>query len=216
MRGKKRGFGKCPAQPPAPLPPEPADPGDLGRLNPEQRKRFDLLLAMSAGFPDGIRPPDPEFIQRLDREIEEVRNAFATNHYNARRAAEKLGVTHEELMDYLARRPELYDAIGDPREELVNRAEIGLRAAVDDKQPWAVCFVLQTLGRSRGYSENPHDEIPRKPPASPHAIDPSRLTYAQMVEMTYYLSISLGIEPEDISSSHTIDGKPRGNSSQRD
>jgi hypothetical protein len=39
------------------------------------------------------------------------------------------------------------------REELLNRCENTLREAVLAGQPWAVMFVLKTLGRDRGYEE---------------------------------------------------------------
>jgi hypothetical protein len=43
------------------------------------------------------------------------------------------------------------EAIDDSREELVDQAELALRAAVLRQQPWAVALVLRTLGRERGY-----------------------------------------------------------------
>ena len=77
---------------------------------------------------------------------------------NVGRAAEKLGVTRAELMEYLTRRPDVQTAVGDVREELVDHAESALRVAISDKKPWAIRFALKTLGRSPGYSENPKDE----------------------------------------------------------
>lgn len=44
-------------------------------------------------------------------------------------------------------------AIDDYRDELVDLGELALRAAVVDREPWAVALVLKTLGRARGYGD---------------------------------------------------------------
>src|SRR5579862_5732318 len=95
--GKNRGYGKFAPRAVEPLPPDPEDMGDINRLKPEDRRRFEHLEAIFDGFPDGIRPPDPEFVQRLDKVYDDVQIAFASNHYNVRRAATQLGVTAEQL-----------------------------------------------------------------------------------------------------------------------
>lgn len=39
------------------------------------------------------------------------------------------------------------------RDELVDLGELALRAAVINREPWAVAMVLKTLGKNRGYVE---------------------------------------------------------------
>lgn len=39
------------------------------------------------------------------------------------------------------------------KEVLKDEAEVGLRGAVKRGEAWAICFVLKTIGRDRGYSE---------------------------------------------------------------
>jgi hypothetical protein len=180
--GKNFGWGKFPAKPIRFLPPAP-DPGDESNFDPDELKRYHFLENKAAGYADGIRLPDPEWLQRLNDSIDAIRTAFAKNRYNSRRAAAQLGVTHEQLQEYLARNPDLFDAIGDPRDELLCRAMRGLRKAVAAKRAWAVKFVLKTQGRALGYSENPYDEMPRQRPKSEHAPDYSRLTTDETVEL---------------------------------
>ncbi len=50
-------------------------------------------------------------------------------------------------------------AIQDSRGELVDIAEQKLRAAVLDREPWAVALVVKTLGKDRGYVERQEVQI---------------------------------------------------------
>ena len=114
------------------------------------------------------QPQEPEFVLRLDQIGDPddpgapagagVSKTLANYAGNVGCAAEKLGVTRAELMEYLTRRPDVQTAVGDVREELVDHAESALRVAISDKKPWAIRFALKTLGRLCGYSENPKDE----------------------------------------------------------
>lgn len=45
------------------------------------------------------------------------------------------------------------EVIAECRDELVDVAELALRAAVTRQEPWAVALVLKTLGKGRGYVE---------------------------------------------------------------
>ncbi|MBU2051567.1 MAG: hypothetical protein KKH61_21665 [Gammaproteobacteria bacterium] len=45
-------------------------------------------------------------------------------------------------------------AIDDARGELLDIGELRLKTAVLDGAPWAVAFLLKTLGRKRGYGDN--------------------------------------------------------------
>lgn len=72
---------------------------------------------------------------------------------NLSHAARQLGVARSALQAFINRHPELRQIVTDQREAIVDSAENALAAAVLDKQGWAVCFTLKTLGRSRGYIE---------------------------------------------------------------
>jgi hypothetical protein len=190
--GKKRGWGKFLPQP-LKIPPPEDDVGDIARLDPDELVRHDFIHAKAAGFPDGIWAPDPDWVQRLDQMMDAVRSAFASQRYNTYRVAAKLEVTHDQLQEYLALRPELYEAVGDPREELLDRAVAGLLKAVIAKKAWAVTYALKTQGRALGFSENPYDEVPRQPPKALHAYDLNRLTVDEVCELDELILKKLGI-----------------------
>jgi hypothetical protein len=68
-------------------------------------------------------------------------------------AAKKLGCSPQNIYARRERSPAIGKAIYDSRQELVDHAELALRSAVLDKEAWAVCLVLKTLGKDRGYVE---------------------------------------------------------------
>ena len=68
-------------------------------------------------------------------------------------AARRLSCTSQTLYNYFKRYPELLEIRDEARREMVDSAELALKAAILEKQGWAVCFALKTLGRDRGYQE---------------------------------------------------------------
>ena len=95
-------------------------------------------------------PAERDEVKRLDRNgnVAETLRAHAGQF---RFAARKLGVTPRQLMDYVLLRPELQAELDDQREELLDHAETILSNQVDALRPWAIRFVLLTLGKSLGY-----------------------------------------------------------------
>jgi hypothetical protein len=53
----------------------------------------------------------------------------------------------------------LRQVVEDARQSIVDAAENALLAAVVEKQGWAVCFALKTLGKSRGYVEQMDQQL---------------------------------------------------------
>jgi hypothetical protein len=45
--------------------------------------------------------------------------------------------------------------LDEARAEMLDEAEAALRVAVRNREAWAVCFALKTVGKVRGYSERP-------------------------------------------------------------
>lgn len=86
---------------------------------------------------------------RADKVLEQIRLSRG----NLSHAARQLGCARYTLQCFVNRYPELKQSLQDEREAIVDSAENALAAAVLDKQGWAVCFTLKTLGRSRGYIE---------------------------------------------------------------
>lgn len=68
-------------------------------------------------------------------------------------AARNLHCTPQTIYNRAKQSPAIQQAISDSREELIDRAVLALRAAVTEREPWAVSLVLKTLGRARGYGE---------------------------------------------------------------
>lgn len=74
-------------------------------------------------------------------------------------AAQRLGCKPEVVRGYVKRFPMVAMATHDAREELVDHAELSLRKAVHDGEPWAVTLVLRTLGKDRGYVERQESTV---------------------------------------------------------
>jgi len=78
----------------------PAPPAiDLNKLQEEDRKRYRFLEAVSHGYRDGVMRPEPEFVLRLDREIDAVRAAFAEARGRVVKAVCILGISFDQLQE---------------------------------------------------------------------------------------------------------------------
>ena len=67
--------------------------------------------------------------------------------------AKDLGCDDDTIRRYIRKYPTVAKAITSQREALVDKAELSLRSAVTNVQPWAVALVLKTLGKDRDYVE---------------------------------------------------------------
>lgn len=68
-------------------------------------------------------------------------------------AAKTLGCTPQTIYNRANTTKSVQEAIELARLELVDQAELALRAAVLGREPWAVALVLKTLGKNRGFVE---------------------------------------------------------------
>src|ERR1700681_872469 len=82
----------------------------------------------------------------------DVEAAIKLHEGNVTLAAETLGVRRDELWDFVLRWPTLLILLENLREMLVDAAEEVLRVALRAKKPWAVTFILRTVGKERGWS----------------------------------------------------------------
>ena len=87
-------------------------------------------------------------------------------------AAKVLGCSYETVVNYCKRWQSVDDAFRVKRRELVDLSEMGLRGAVLNKDPWAIQFVLRTLGRDDGYGERIDIEVRVRQIAASLGIDP--------------------------------------------
>lgn len=68
-----------------------------------------------------------------------------------KRIAQAHGITPRGLRKRIAENPDLKECFEEARAQLLDEAELGLRAAVKDRKPWALKLVLTTLGARRGF-----------------------------------------------------------------
>lgn len=66
-------------------------------------------------------------------------------------AAARLGISPQAIYKRAKKSPAIQEAIDASRDELIDQAELGLRNAVAQQQPWAIALVLNTIGKNRGY-----------------------------------------------------------------
>lgn len=79
--------------------------------------------------------------------------ALLKNYGNVSAAARALGVGHPTLFDRIKRYPRLRKVRELAEEQALDLAEHSLLKAVRSGEGWAVCFLLKTKGRKRGYVE---------------------------------------------------------------
>ena len=82
-----------------------------------------------------------------------VAEALKKTNANISLAAKSLGVDRSSLYDFVNKHDDIKQLITDERESLVDIAESALKSAVIEKEAWAVCFTLKTIGKHRGYVE---------------------------------------------------------------
>lgn len=85
--------------------------------------------------------------------VANVMEALQAQDGNLSAAAKSLGVGRSSLYRFIENRPELQQVLADAREASIDLAENALRKAVERGEGWATCFLLKTIGRSRGYIE---------------------------------------------------------------
>jgi hypothetical protein len=69
------------------------------------------------------------------------------------RIAEALGHSRSNVRYWINRSKALREQLVEARESALDDAETALNKAAKDGQAWAVCFLLKTLGKGRGYVE---------------------------------------------------------------
>jgi hypothetical protein len=79
--------------------------------------------------------------------------ALKTSMGNISAAARNLGMARSYISQVVNSDPELLQIAVDARESMVDNAESALSLAVNRGEAWAVCFLLKTQGKNRGYVE---------------------------------------------------------------
>ena len=185
--GKTRGHGRPKAQRKARKHAQTGET-DPARMNAEQLANFQRMQGIATG--NGHDIAEPEFVKQLDEAGAGVVVAGCGGDLNG--AARKLGVTRDQLADYLTRRPLLHGAASDTREEVIDHAESALRSALAAKKAWAIRFTLKTLGAPLGYFEYT-EPAPTAPLLPPVIIDLSKLKDEELTRFERLSEIQGGL-----------------------
>ena len=125
----------------------------------------------------------------------EVRAALEASAGNLALAAADLDVGRDELRTYIQNVPELVVVLWDKRETVVDHAETAVFGEVRNHKPWAIKFVLLTLGRDRFCGKGDEKAPLRAHPRRNQKRKP-QLTAAQAAECERLRAIATGKSTE--------------------
>ena len=92
--------------------------------------------------------PSPKKIDDND-----LQKMLSESNGNISHVARLMGVSRKAIHAHVNANPELKQILDDSRQTMLDEAENALLSAVREKQGWAVCFTLKTIGQERGYIE---------------------------------------------------------------
>lgn len=69
-------------------------------------------------------------------------------------AGELCGISGQTVSERVKKSPYLQQIVDEGREKRLDKAEFNLAEMTEEKELGAICFLLKTLGKSRGYVEN--------------------------------------------------------------
>lgn len=95
--------------------------------------------------------PAPRRRGRFTPEL--VASALRSTHGCVHAAAAALECSPRTVHRYVKRHQAVRQALDEARELRLDLAELKLDQAIKAGEPWAVCFLLKTLGKGRGYVE---------------------------------------------------------------
>jgi len=169
----------------------------VSRLTITEQTRFEDLEHKQKTKPVKQDKKMPEVIEKLDRAGGNVIETIWKYIGDLRAAGKRLGVTRQQLIDYIMLRPDLQAALHSKREELIDLCEATLHDLVEKEIPWVIKFVLTTLGRHRGYCYNRRSRrargLPRPVEETPIGVpDNRRLTPEELEEFERLNAIVAG------------------------
>ena len=74
-------------------------------------------------------------------------------------AARKLQIDRQTIYNRMQKSDAVKDAVAEAREFVLDVAEAKLMQAVENGEPYAICFTLKCLGKDRGYVETQRHEL---------------------------------------------------------
>ena len=86
-------------------------------------------------------------------QAEKVAAALVTFRGNLSAVARECGVQRASVQEFIGKNDRLKSILHDAREGVLDDAESALYSSVINREAWAVCFLLKTQGKQRGYVE---------------------------------------------------------------
>ena len=90
--------------------------------------------------------------------IKEILTALDKSGGRVADAAKSLGVSYQAIYKRIKKHPELLEKMETIRESYLDLAESKVVTAVNNGQPWAICFYLKCQGKHRGWVETVRNE----------------------------------------------------------
>lgn len=117
-------------------------------------------------MPKGVKKKEPNYGRSRGRPPEPIVTVAQVAQWltlykgNVSAVARQIKVTRAAVARVISLDPNLKQVLADSRESMVDDAESMLHAAIADREAWAICFTLKTLGKSRGYIErSPAEQV---------------------------------------------------------
>lgn len=107
---------------------------------------------MSEQFPENLPEPHPMYNQPLIP-AGKIYDALVEFRGNKAAVCRELGIRRRILDERISRNADLQELLSDMREEVIDNAESNMFVRAESgADPAAEKFILQTIGRNRGYS----------------------------------------------------------------
>lgn len=100
------------------------------------------------------RSPRPRKVRIHAKPEEDIAKAIRDNMGLLYLAAEQVGLDGSTVTERVQKSPYLQKVVAESREKRLDVAEKNLSRLVGQDNLGAICFILKTLGKSRGYQEN--------------------------------------------------------------
>lgn len=119
-------------------------------------------------------------------------------------AARLLGVTARALYYRFEQNPDLKDVVHEAKEYLCDHAQLKLAELISQGNTAAVIFTLKTLGRERGFDENPQ----APPPANVNVSIELQQALAMMMQDDQALEAARDLDPDSDAGNIGQGGEP--------
>lgn len=129
---------------------------------------------------------------RLPRySVEQMEIALRSTHGLVHAAAKALGCSPRTIRRYVRRHPQVKEAAAEASELRLDLAELRLDQAVQAGEPWAICFLLKTKGKKRGFTQRHEVTGADGDPIDLATFDPTVMSTSDLKELVARLRAKL-------------------------